>query len=311
MSGISAVIAAISSDVVAKMAAAGLPPLADKDANGNPTIAIGRVSVDLNSYIPRIIFIPASFTFAAPSPGHNASPVQLTSPSAPGSGIRVVVMTAYGGGGYDNTTTVTFSTPDVAGGTRATGVPLLNGNGGVKGIQLTEAGSGYLRPPTVTISGPPGASGAAAACYLRPTPQALTVATRRAIWTEKTKFQVEVWGATSTSGAVTPDQTLGAVLDYDATQQMVHQVIATCQTIAAGVFVPNSGKWVDAETASTHTNVVGHYATFAIEIAGPVLAEPMVPTAGASVQPAPVGVQQNPTLVLQPFPGGTPEQGVP
>ena len=58
-------------------------------------------------------------------------------------------MTALGSG-Y-TTATVTFSAPP-AGGTTATGTAVIN-DGGVVGITLTNAGSGYTTAPTVTITG--------------------------------------------------------------------------------------------------------------------------------------------------------------
>lgn len=311
MAGISGLITAISNDLVAKIAAANLPPLVDKDSNGNPCIAIGRVSANINSFAPRVVFIPLSFRWTAMSPGHNSNPVSLLNSGAPGAGIGRILMTQYGTGYTSITTTVTIGAPDVAGGTQATATADVTSNGAVRGITVTNPGTGYLKPPTVTITSSLSGTGATATAYLRQTPQALTVMTQRPRYTEWHKFEVHCWGAASTNGVITPDQTQGAVLDYDATQQLMHQVIASTFLVAPGVHVVSSGQWADAQTTATVVDVVGHYAVFQMEIQGPVLAEPMVPTTGASIQFVPPQTKENPTEYIQPFDGSPPEQGVP
>ena len=60
------------------------------------------------------------------------------------------------GTGYSQGATVSFTAPDVAGGTVATGHATLVANGnnsfGVTGIVIDNAGTGYLSAPTVTVS---------------------------------------------------------------------------------------------------------------------------------------------------------------
>ena len=295
MAGIISLIGAISADLVAKMGAAGLAPLVDG------RIVVGQVAANENSFAPRVVFIPQSFRWAAMSPGTNSQPIDPNNPNAPGFGVRSIMMTQYGGG-YDGATAVVLSAPDVAGGVQATATPTIV-NSSVSRIVVTNPGSGYLRPPSVTINGIGAAASATA--NLRPTPQAVTVATARSIFTEWHKFEVHCWGVSSSGGVAAPD----VLLDYDATQQLFQQIIASAQALAAGVHLESAGKWVDASTGANLVDVVGHYATFTIELATPLLAEPMPPATGASVQHAPAQTQINPTNLLIPFSGGTPEQG--
>ena len=74
------------------------------------------------------------------------------------------------GGGYITTPTVTFSDPpDITGGdVRATAVAITTNKGNIQSIQrleLTNGGSGYTKPPTITITGG-GGSGAAITCSI-------------------------------------------------------------------------------------------------------------------------------------------------
>jgi len=66
------------------------------------------------------------------------------------SGIRVVL----GGSGYTNGSSLVFSAPDLPGGTVPVGTIVTGGfSNNVASVVLTGAGSGYLTPPTVTVSG--------------------------------------------------------------------------------------------------------------------------------------------------------------
>ncbi len=49
------------------------------------------------------------------------------------------------------TTTVTFSAPQISGGQRATGTAVIDGNGDLTGINITNAGSGYTAVPTISV----------------------------------------------------------------------------------------------------------------------------------------------------------------
>jgi hypothetical protein len=49
------------------------------------------------------------------------------------------------------TTTVTFSAPQITGGQTATGTAVIDGNGDLTGINITDAGSGYTAVPTISV----------------------------------------------------------------------------------------------------------------------------------------------------------------
>ena len=66
------------------------------------------------------------------------------------------------GSGYTTAPAVTFSAPDQAGGIRATGEAILVGNA-VSEILVTQAGTGYLSPPRVTLTGGGGSNAVAVA----------------------------------------------------------------------------------------------------------------------------------------------------
>ena len=287
MAGIVGLITAISNDVVAKIAAAGLPPLVDG------AIVIGRAKEGETSFPPRIVFTPLSFRWAPPSPGTNSQPINPQNPAAPGSGVRSYAMTAYGQG-YAPGASVTISAPDLAGGTQAAATAVVTSNGAISKLVPSVVGSGYLYPPTVTISGT--GLGAGATANLGPTPQAITVIQQRSILSEWHKFDVLVWGASSSGGVVAPDVNA----DYDATQQLYQQVIASMHALAAGVHDQADGRWVDAASDAMAIDTVGHAVRFTVELMTPLLSEPMPPTSGGSVQIAPPQTQQNPTTTLLP-----------
>ena len=68
-----------------------------------------------------------------------------------------------GGSGYsqDNPPAVTIGSPEDAFGTTATAVAVVNADGSVTGIVITNSGSGYTRQPKITIARPPAASATA------------------------------------------------------------------------------------------------------------------------------------------------------
>ena len=79
------------------------------------------------------------------------------------SGVKNITVT-NGGSGYDpnNPPTVTISIPDAADGIQATGTATVTLSGEISGVVITEDGSGYENPPTVTFSGSGGATATAA-----------------------------------------------------------------------------------------------------------------------------------------------------
>ena len=55
-------------------------------------------------------------------------------------------------GTFDGTITAVFSDPELPGGVTATGTVTTDGNDDITAIVITNAGSGYLNPPTIAIT---------------------------------------------------------------------------------------------------------------------------------------------------------------
>jgi len=70
-----------------------------------------------------------------------------------GEGVLYANVWVAGNGYYTANVGVTFSAPQITGGTTATGTVSLNGSGNVTGIVITNAGTGYTSAPTALITG--------------------------------------------------------------------------------------------------------------------------------------------------------------
>lgn len=70
-----------------------------------------------------------------------------------GEGVLYANVWIAGSGYYTANAAITFSAPQISGGTTATGTLTLNGNGAVTGVTITNAGSGYTSTPTASITG--------------------------------------------------------------------------------------------------------------------------------------------------------------
>jgi hypothetical protein len=70
-----------------------------------------------------------------------------------GEGVLYANVWVAGTGYYTANVGVTFSAPQITGGTTATGTVSLNGSGNVSGIVITNAGTGYTSAPTALITG--------------------------------------------------------------------------------------------------------------------------------------------------------------
>ena len=53
---------------------------------------------------------------------------------------------------YSQGTTVTFGAPNVSGGVRATGTPVIDAAGLLRGVTITTTGTGYTSAPTLTVT---------------------------------------------------------------------------------------------------------------------------------------------------------------
>lgn len=69
------------------------------------------------------------------------------------SGNVAVTFSNIGEGYYSANAAVTFSAPQIAGGTTATGTVYLFANGAIKAVGLSNAGTGYTTKPTLTFTG--------------------------------------------------------------------------------------------------------------------------------------------------------------
>jgi hypothetical protein len=70
-----------------------------------------------------------------------------------GEGVSGVTILAAGTGYFSANAAVTFSAPQIAGGSTATGTVSLNGSGNVTGVLITSSGTGYTSAPTAAFTG--------------------------------------------------------------------------------------------------------------------------------------------------------------
>jgi hypothetical protein len=240
-------------------------------------IVVGRARQGENFAPPRCVFVPKGFRFG---PRSTANRNALSTASNPqGGAVRSYSMTQYGGG-YSSTPTVVISVPDLPGGTQAAAVAIVSSTNAIIRLVPTVSGSGYLNPPSVVITDPTG-SQAAATANLGPPPEALAQMSQRALLTEWDQFEVQVWGI-STPGESNYD------VDFDATQAIYQQVVASTHRLCAGVSNFLTGVWADSRPNAPQMTAFGHMAIFNVEIATPVL--------DLAVQYAPVGVRPVATL---------------
>jgi hypothetical protein len=70
-----------------------------------------------------------------------------------GEGVSGVTIQSAGTGYFTANAAVTFSAPQIAGGSTATGTVSLNGSGNVTGVVITSSGTGYTSAPTAVFTG--------------------------------------------------------------------------------------------------------------------------------------------------------------
>lgn len=70
-----------------------------------------------------------------------------------GEGVLAANVFVAGTGYFSANAAVTFTAPQIAGGSTATGTLTLNGSGNVTGVVITSSGSGYTSAPTATVTG--------------------------------------------------------------------------------------------------------------------------------------------------------------
>jgi hypothetical protein len=76
---------------------------------------------------------------------------------------------------YSQGTTVSFGQPNIAGGVRATGTPVIDAAGLLRGVTITAAGTGYTSAPTLTVTTAPTTSTSVTGAYTATTMTATSV----------------------------------------------------------------------------------------------------------------------------------------
>jgi hypothetical protein len=116
---------------------------------------------------------------------------------------------------------------------------------------------------------------------------------QRSIGTEVIVFEVRAWGTATPPNA---DQ------DFDITQALYQQVIASVHLLTAGSYGLSKGQWTDSKGAgATQLVRFGREFVFGISFQTPVLDQ--------LLSFAPTNVKANPTTYLQPLDGSSPEVG--
>ena len=152
------------------------------------------------------------------------------------------------GSGYTSTPTVTFS-PAPFGGRTATAVAITTSIGNVKSIyriEITDAGSGYLTPPSIVFSGP--GTGAAATCSIGGTQFSVSTITvnnsgRGYVSNPIVTIEGPSIGVTATAVAITNSNTgidsfriLNPGIGYTSSPEVT---ISGFSTVGVGTFVYN------------------------------------------------------------------------
>ncbi len=266
----------ISTDVVARMATAGVAPLVDG------AILLGPEHVAENASPNRIVFVPKGSTY---SPRDAAAGRGILAPSIPAGAGVLSVLTTCGGRGY-TTATVSVSAPDLAGGVQATATAVLS-SGVVHRVQMTKMGSGYTAPPTVTITGD--GTGATALAVLAPTAEKLAAMQATAIWTEHQQYEVHLWGCTYTQD-VPPVAATDPNLDWDATAALGQILVQSLNELCHGIYKLEPLVWQSSLPTASKLQILGRYATLGLTID--------VPVPEVSLEFAPLGTHPQPAVSL-------------
>lgn len=272
----------ISTDVVARLAAAGIAPLVDG------AILLGPEHVNENASPNRIVFVPRSSTFTPRDASMRWGIAAATAPS----GAGVLSIPVQNHGKTYTTATVSVSPPDLAGGVQATASAVLQ-SGVVHRVQMTAMGSGYTSPPAVTITG--NGTGATAQAVLAPTVEALAGLAQNALWTEWQRYDVYLWGCTYTAD-VPPAAATNPDTDWDATAQLGLILAQSLRELACGVHHLGPMEWMSSLPEASKLQILGRYARMQVEIA--------VPVPDLAYELAPVGTHANPTVSIL-LPDGT------
>jgi hypothetical protein len=268
---------AISTDVVARLAYYGMPPLVDG------AILMGPEHEAEWGSAPRIVMVPIGSEFSArrDTPRRNTTGVL-----APGAPLLYIAMLQPGSGYTHAMIAISAPTGDVKP-VQATANAIVGATGSIAGVQLTAIGNGYLSAPTVTITGD--GTGAQAVAALGPSQEQLAEMSARALWSEAKRFRVEVWGVTYTSGSPTPTPDA----DWDATETLYHVMIQSMQALfgQGGGYRIEGGHWVSSDPEAPKDDVFGRWYRFCVTFGTPVT--------DTALEFVPVGTMGDATLQLQ------------
>ena len=274
---------AVSTDVIARLAAAGLPPLTQGAIQMGP-----QYLAENRNTAPSITFVPVGSVYGPPD---TRAKGKSTADAIPGSAVLAVIPSAPGSG-Y-TAPTVTLSAPDSPGGVQATCTPTVT-NGAIVSVQMVIPGSGYLDAPTVTITDADG-TGAIAFARLAPDPEIQREMLIRSLRTDKKHFNVHIKGVTFTAGKPTPNPDT----DYDYADLMLQVLTQSLQALMSSNFELGKGTWSSAIPGSTVVDVYGRELVVTLVIATPI--------PDVSLAFVPPGTMLVPTVQLQPQSGGAPQ----
>ena len=254
---------AISAELQSRMTAAGL-------ANVNPlgtsplvdgAILIGAQHLSETSTPPRVVFVPMGSQLSTVRSVATRYGMSPSNDTAEGAGVLYVSVT-QGGTGASGTTTVSFSAPDLVGGTQATGTAIVT-NGSVTRVQITNAGTGYLASPTVTFAN---VSNAAAFAALGKPAEYRNELKQRAIGNDIKQFTVWCWGCVyaGATPAPSPDG------DWDATETLYQLLVQSIHALMPGTYSLGRGRWIDSTSSAARLISLGHLYSFELEIGTPL-----------------------------------------
>ena len=149
-----------------------------------------------------------------------------------GEGVASVTVTSTGTL-FSQGATVSFSTPQIAGGSTATGTPVITANGNISSIVITDPGSGYITTATVTA----------------------TTATGVSVTTTGT-INTNVVYPTSTTGIYTGMRVTGTGISASATYVTSIVGSAVNLTFNNAATVSNVVSFIDVGTGFANTNTV-------------------------------------------------------
>jgi hypothetical protein len=117
---------------------------------------------------------------------------------------------------------------------------------------------------------------------------------QNALWTERQKYEVHLWGCVYTQSPVF--QATNPDTDWDATAMLALIIMQSLSELAHGIHRPGTFTWRSSAEDATKLQIIGRYAIWDLEID--------VPVPDVLFEFAPVGTRAIPTVALI-LPDGT------